>query len=444
MAVGARIFLGPYIADDAYITFRYSQNLAAGHGFVYNLGERVQGTTAPLFTILMAGAAAIRLDLAWASLAVNAAADLVTILCGAALLTRAGWPIAALLYGTALAFWPAFITYSVSGLETSTYVALLTASCYLADSGRSALTGVAIGLAALCRPDGALLGALAIGFLLWRHGLAAARNAVTAGALTVLPWALFAFGYFHTLIPATIAAKAHTRLSAGESLAAFQARFWSGMYVLITPLAIAGAAALATRARPVFLPMALWWMGYCGVFIVTGAFGPYPWYFVPTLPIYLACAASAVEYAARRVFRASLLERLTPLAIVPAALLLGSRLPPLRATLDQWFSGREYLYRDVAQQVLHDQSCALAATEIGALGYYYRGPVLDFVGLVSPEVTRRPLPDVLDAVRPCWIVSYDTHLDAAFTSAPAFAENYTIAFRRRVGPERELLVFRRR
>jgi hypothetical protein len=444
LAVGARLFLGPYVADDAYITFRYSENLAAGDGFVYNLGERVQGTTAPLFALLIAAAAALRLDLAWASLAINAAADVVTIVCGAALLTRAGWPIAALLYGTSLAFWPAFITYSVSGLETSTYVALLIASCYLADSGRATPTGVAIGLAALCRPDGALLGGLVVGFLLWRHGLAAARNAVAAAGLTVLPWALFALSYFQTVVPASIAAKAHTRLSAGDSLAAFQARFWTGLHVIVTPVAIAGAAALATRGRPVFLPMALWWIAYCVVFIVTGAFGPYPWYFVPLLPIYLACAACAVEYAARMVCRASLLERLTPLAIVPAALLLGSRLPPLRATLDQWFSEREYLYREVARQVLSDQGCTLGASEIGALGYYYRGPVLDFVGLVSPEVTGRPLPDVVDAVRPCWIVSYDTHLDPALTMDPSFALHYTIAFRRRVGPEREMLVFRRR
>jgi len=34
--------------DDAYITFRYAQNLAAGLGFVYNAGERVLGTTTPL------------------------------------------------------------------------------------------------------------------------------------------------------------------------------------------------------------------------------------------------------------------------------------------------------------------------------------------------------------------------------------------------------------
>jgi hypothetical protein len=343
-----------------------------------------------------------------------------------------------------MAFWPAFISYSVSGLETSTYVALLTASCYLADSGRGTPTGVAIGLATLCRPDGVLLGPLIVAFLLWRHGLPAARTAVIAGTLTVLPWAIFALSYFDTLIPSSIAAKAQTRLSAGESLGAFQARFWSGIYLLITPAAVAGAAALATRARPVFLPIALWWIAYSVIFILAGAFGPYPWYFVPLLPIYLACAASAVEYAARMIFRAPLLERLAPLAIVPAALLLGSRLPPLRATLDQWFSGREYLYRYVAERVLDDRGCTLGATEIGALGYYYRGPILDLVGLVSPEVTRRPMPDVLDAVRPCWIVSYDTHLDPALRTAPAFAGNYIIAFRRRVGPERELLVFRRR
>jgi hypothetical protein len=129
---------------------------------------------------------------------------------------------------------------------------------------------------------------------------------------------------------------------------------------------------------------------------------------------------------------------------VVTALILAVRLAPLRATLDREFGEREYLYRDVAEQVLTETGCPLGATEIGALGYYYPGPVLDFVGLVSPEVTRRPLPDVVASVRPCWIVSYDTHLDPSLSTAPAFTQHYAITFRRRVGPARELLVFRRR
>ena len=37
-----------FIADDAFITFRYARNLAAGLGFVYNQGEPVMGTSTPL------------------------------------------------------------------------------------------------------------------------------------------------------------------------------------------------------------------------------------------------------------------------------------------------------------------------------------------------------------------------------------------------------------
>ncbi|GAH95705.1 unnamed protein product, partial [marine sediment metagenome] len=32
-----------YPTDDAYISYRYAQNLAEGNGLVYNLGERVEG-----------------------------------------------------------------------------------------------------------------------------------------------------------------------------------------------------------------------------------------------------------------------------------------------------------------------------------------------------------------------------------------------------------------
>ena len=40
--------------DDALITYRYAENLAEGHGFVFNEGERVLGTTTPLLTLLLA------------------------------------------------------------------------------------------------------------------------------------------------------------------------------------------------------------------------------------------------------------------------------------------------------------------------------------------------------------------------------------------------------
>src|SRR5689334_10099421 len=44
----------PLTIDDAYITFRYARNLVRGLGLVYNPGERIEGYTNFLWTILVA------------------------------------------------------------------------------------------------------------------------------------------------------------------------------------------------------------------------------------------------------------------------------------------------------------------------------------------------------------------------------------------------------
>ena len=43
-----------FLNDDAYISFRYAQNLALHGELTYNLGERVEGYTNFLWTVLMA------------------------------------------------------------------------------------------------------------------------------------------------------------------------------------------------------------------------------------------------------------------------------------------------------------------------------------------------------------------------------------------------------
>src|SRR5215470_3908444 len=41
----------PLAAEDAYITFRFSRNLASGNGLLYNPGERVMGFSSPLWAL---------------------------------------------------------------------------------------------------------------------------------------------------------------------------------------------------------------------------------------------------------------------------------------------------------------------------------------------------------------------------------------------------------
>lgn len=40
--------------DDAYIFYTYARNIADGHGYVFNIGEKVNATTSPLYTLLLA------------------------------------------------------------------------------------------------------------------------------------------------------------------------------------------------------------------------------------------------------------------------------------------------------------------------------------------------------------------------------------------------------
>ncbi|OGC41366.1 hypothetical protein A2548_02460, partial [candidate division WOR-1 bacterium RIFOXYD2_FULL_41_8] len=46
-------WLNRFILDDAFISFRYAYNFAHGHGLVWNIGERVEGYTNFLWTMIM-------------------------------------------------------------------------------------------------------------------------------------------------------------------------------------------------------------------------------------------------------------------------------------------------------------------------------------------------------------------------------------------------------
>ena len=56
-------YYAAWMDDDAFISFRYARNLVRGAGLVYNVGERVEGYSNFLWTILLAGAHALGVPL---------------------------------------------------------------------------------------------------------------------------------------------------------------------------------------------------------------------------------------------------------------------------------------------------------------------------------------------------------------------------------------------
>src|SRR5206468_3315490 len=122
-------YLAVYQVDDAYIVYRYASNLARGQGFVFNPGERVEGVTCFLWTLLLVPFAAAGLPLPGTASLLGACAGLLVVLLlpglGARLAGRAtpdAWDVTA---SVLLAAHPGFAYWSIGGLETGVYTLLL-------------------------------------------------------------------------------------------------------------------------------------------------------------------------------------------------------------------------------------------------------------------------------------------------------------------------------
>ncbi len=265
LAVGiARAVQLTWTCDDAFISFRYAQNLIDGHGLVYNAGERVEGYTNLLWTLLLAaGIAAGQHPIAvgsWLGIACYVGLALT--------LARTCWrrarahglsflPLAA---GAVLVS-PDFHEWATGGLETSLFswlaTSALVASRAAAGSRRAALgAGALLSLLLLTRPDGLLFAlAAAAALCVWPpRGATASGARRGAGLLLALPALTLALlvvwklAYYGELLPTAFHSKSVLRPWYAQGLV-YLGLYFAKNWVLA--LALVGAVALGlARRRP--------------------------------------------------------------------------------------------------------------------------------------------------------------------------------------------------
>jgi hypothetical protein len=445
-AIVARMLVGAHIVDDAYITMRYSRNIATLGAMSYNPPDAVLGTSSPLWTFLLAGGAVLGANPETTALVVSSVSDLFSI---ALILTSpAAGSLAAIAAAATIASWPAYVTYAVSGMETSFFIATIVAFVSAASRFRLVAAAVAVSLAALTRPDGALLVLIGIAWAWWSSSKAGALTFASIVLLICLPWTLYAFVHFGSIIPASVMAKASAQDPWTMSVANLRAYFFQGEYVPLTAMATLGCLVLIRSGTTFWRIWLAWASLYLLAMTAANALTHFPWYFVPLLPVYVAAAAIGFEALCSRTAWFKRVMAVPAFRAVCAATfvaLLLSRMPALKTYLDATANGREVLYASVATELAAiDPNCTVAATEIGTIGYYYPGRVLDLVGLVSPEVIGRPADAVLTESEARWIVSYDTHLDRRLARNEQFAEVFGRRSLMRIGDSRNLEIYERR
>ena len=323
LALAARLIPGPRTIDDAYITFRYARNLLAGEGFVYNPGARVMGTTTPLYTLLLAGLGAVTggvdANFPVLALGVNALADALTALLLWRLGLRLGSQRAGLAAGLAWAVAPFSVTFAIGGLETSLYVLLLTAVVFFYLRGQ--LTGAALAgaLALLTRVDALLLAApLGLDWL-----IRSVRNrdrfpwrAAAAFLLPVVGWYGFAWVYFGSPFPHSVAAKlvayrlepeaALIRLIQHYATPFMEQNFFGavgiGVGLLIYPFFFLVGLRRGWQKDARALPWLLYPWLYFLVFAVSNPL-IFRWYLTPPLPAYFLGILLGMDQIFSAVFR---------------------------------------------------------------------------------------------------------------------------------------------
>jgi arabinofuranosyltransferase len=343
-----------FVQDDAYISFRYARNLAEGHGLVFQPGDKVQGFTNPLWTMLLAIPHLLGRDPALFSQLVGVACAGGTVVVSFALarsLLRTTWQAigaVAVLLGCVT-----FVSYGTGGLETSLQTLLVTSVACLAltrasrnDAGVMTLLAVSVlsGLAMLTRLDSAVLvvpwsvvawvavdrGLRTRG---WRVRTGHVLAVVVPAALLVTAWVGWASAYYGSAIPNTLKAKAGglTSLKFGiQYVWLFILSF--GLPVLIPATVMRGRELVrSTRWRIVVGVIGLWVLY---VVLAGGDFMEFR-FMVPVLPL-LACVVAFLVLAVGRMHRAVLV-----------VVLLACSLTHLRVDWWGWMSGFDRLKQEV-------------------------------------------------------------------------------------------------
>jgi len=384
--------------DDSWIHLHFARNLAAGFGFSYNPGVPVAGSTAPLWTLLVAAGAVV----AGPSLVLAKVLGVLATLAAGMLTWRAAaaWgaamPVAAGA-GIALVATGALTWGALSGMEVSLAAALV-AGALLAHARDAAwLAALLAALAVLARPEAILLlPALALARPFGVRRLAAFT---LVPALALAPFVAFCLATVGTPLPATAAAKIEGGLVGWLSGVAEPARVtflqrpaafmleWGqwlflthwGLAVLLLPAVVVAARrhgravaipALTLLAHPLAMALLAPYRG--------PAFqeGRYSIHLLPLAMVVLAAAAPRMRPRVALAVVGVYLALAVP-TLAPAATRYGWAVQNMNAM--QVHLGR-WLDREVPP------TARLAVNDIGAIAYFSRREIIDLMGLVTPAI----------------------------------------------------------
>lgn len=410
-----------FVNDDAFISFRYADNLVRHGELVFNPGERVEGYTNFLWTMLMAGVLALGLPLVPLSKWLGIAFALGTFAALARFTARhvgkpSGWDALA---PALLAAAPAYACWSTGGLETQmfTFFATLGWTAFLTErqaadpegGGRPGevpwlpKSGIWFGLSALARPEGMLFFGLTglhrlLEMLLVDRTIKPTRSDWKWGfgfAGVFVPYFAWRFWYYGYPFPNTYYVKTGAKGLWAPGLR-YVGDWVATHHIWAVPLFAALRRGLPGRRETRLLTLGALYVGAVSLHVmrVGGDFMALHRFLVPIMPV---CAV-LVALGVRRVVELLVDGGTRPATVVTAAALCAALMGMHVARVDRhamsvgsdrgvdrigWLAMFAEQTAAIGKHLAKtaDPDASLATTAAGIIPYYSRLYTLDVLGL---------------------------------------------------------------
>jgi len=397
--------------DDAYITFRYAENLASGKGFVYNAGEHILGTTTPFFCLLLAGLRMIGIKTPVGADLINLFSaifsSILIFLLGREVKNRIAGLNASILF---ICF-PYFWLNLPSGMETMFAIFLALVLVWLDLKERPVLAGLVAGLLLLTRIDAL---ALLAGVALMRFFQNRRQTIIIVSVclLTLLPWLIFSEMYFGGIIPQSLLAK--KLIHAYRAKIVFQRyTYWflglrdagTGWQVLLPALIgfsfFAGLGVVQAFRKERWALIFFLWIVFFVVGMTAGQVTPFPWYRIPMLSGYLILTGLGIQWLSQIVFskKSNFALALNYFLVIILSVWF---MPESHPTKFSRVTNKERVNLEMVKLIKSEAKNGdkVLAGEVGIVGYELMAQyIIDSSGLVSERVYELRKEDKLNQLK---------------------------------------------
>jgi hypothetical protein len=404
-----------WICDDAFISFRYAANWVHGDGLVYNPGERVEGYTNFLWTLLVAGGTWLRVDPVVTTVVLGFASSAFALavvwkLCRDLSPSGRSAPLIGVVL---LATNDLFAQYTTSGLETMFAAALSLWAVERASHRAYATAGLAGVLATMAHPDHAIAYAVlglvvALGegrFTPWPARVRAIARYAAPFALLYVPYFAIRYAYYGALFPNTYYAKSGGAVYFSQGFAYLAISALAAGLLGALPLVIAGAlehrGSVLARYAALLTPSYGLYVAKIGGDFMLGRL----------VVVLLLPAAVLVDAGARALFRrrgalrvGAAVGLLSAMSLAVNAVVVLPREKYHHVADERTFYELERVASDGVRSELTEMARAFAVAVsavahppvmvtgcIGIFGYLTGLHIVDVYGLTDPHVARQPI-----------------------------------------------------